>query len=57
MLSSQIATAKLALKVRRYRSDALNNAAAKVEQLADSSAVHELRQRMAEVYRQEPTSA
>ena len=57
MLSSRIATAKLTLKVRARRSHRLNQAIRQVETMADCAAVRKLRERVAPVFQQDPTSA
>jgi len=57
MLSEQIATAKLALKVRQRGSTGLNEALAQVRKSADSAAIGQLWQRMAPIYHKDPTSA
>lgn len=57
MLTQQIATAKLALKVRQRASPRLNEAVAKVRESAESAAVGRLRQHMAPIYRKAPASA
>ena len=57
MLSDRIATTKLALRVRRYGSPSLNGIASQVEASADAGAIARLWQRVAPVYRKDPTSA
>jgi SAM-dependent methyltransferase len=52
-----IATVKLALKVRRHSSANLRQAIAKVEALAGSAPVAQLRSRTETIYQREPTSA
>ena len=57
MLSDQIATTKLAFKVRRHRSRSLNEVVSRVEASVDSAAIAQLGLRVASVYREDPTSA
>jgi len=57
MLSDTIATARLALKVRRHGSRSLNAVVSQVEASADSAAIAHLAEKVAPVYRQDPTSA
>jgi SAM-dependent methyltransferase len=57
MLADTIATAKLALKVRRHGSSSLNALVSQVEASADSAAIARLADRVAPVYREDPTSA
>jgi len=57
MLSRHIKTAKVALKVNRYRSRSLDEAVAKVKESADLDAVARLRRKMAPVVQKDPSSA
>ena len=57
MLSRHIQTAKVALRMNRYRSRSLDEAVAKVKESADLDAVARLRRKMAPIVQQDPSSA
>lgn len=57
MLSTRIETVKLGLKLRRYRSRALDRAVSEIKRTMDAPAITRLWQKMSPIYTQDPTSA